>query len=317
MHLACLPHGSSGQTLRRVLAGVPNAGVLVLPASPAHRDGGQWLLGMMKAVRRELFLQPELQVLASVDPTAVEHVTLELARSLCESHSEATAIGRVHSVTNSTTIVEWLAAGETLQHQATGVELDEDATLHTAHVELGAAPVVEASESSASIVVASQLSPGSLALAAVYPQLSLDAHDWDLLATVVTLARIVEQPRHAAPLWLEVDEAGKALLVALPTLPPGALDELLQHEQRELAAGSVNADVAVELTAARWEAVSATHFALVGVKGTPPSGRYTAELFYSLDDSPEQRLWSTTVSKTLVDWDASVRTAQRWLDDAS
>lgn len=299
--------------LRRVLAGVPDAGVLVLPASPAHRDGGQWLLAMMKEIRRELFLQPELQVIASVDPAAVDRVTLDLSRALCESHSDATSIARVHTVASSTIIVEWLAAGETLEHRATGAELDEDAVLETAYIELGAAPVVEATESSASMVVSSQLSPGSLALAAVYELLSLDTQDWDGLATAVTLARLVEQPRGAAPLWLEVDDVGHLELVALPTVEIEHLQQLLDEEREALATGGANADVTVDLSDARWRTVSLGHFALVGVKGSPPSGRYAAELVYSLGDTDEQRLWPTSIAKTLVDWDASVRLARDWL----
>ncbi|MCO6043851.1 DUF1446 domain-containing protein [Aeoliella sp. ICT_H6.2] len=313
MHLACLPHGSSSQTLRRVLAGVPDAGVLVLPASPAHRDGGQWLLEMMKEIRRELFLQPELQVLASVDPAAVERVTLELARALCESHCDATSVARVRSVANSTTIVEWLAAGETLADRTTGEELNDDAVLQAAYVELGAAPVVEASESSASIVVSAQLSPGSLVLAAAYEGLPLDAHDWDGLATAVTLGRMIEQPRHAAPLWLEVDDGGHAMLVALPTLAPEALDKLLELERNDLATGAANADVIVDLSNACWQSLELGHFELVGVKGSPPSGRYATELVYSLGDDEHQHLWPTSVAKTLVDWDSSVHPASGWL----
>lgn len=313
MHIACLPHGSPRSMLRQVLSRMSDTRAIVLPSSPRQRDVGQWLLETMHELRRELFLEPELQVIASVDPAAVRKVTREVARMLAESRLDDVTIGRVQSTATATTIVEWLAGGETLAHAGTGEELNEDALLESAYIELGAAPLVDASESSARIIITTEMAPGSLALAAAYEQLELDAHDWNRLATLVTLARIVEEPRHAAPLWMEVGDAGEVTIALLPTCDIDQLDEALDHQRHALAQGNVNPDVGVELDDASWTMAAANKYTLVGVIGHPPTGRYAVELRYRETDSDTLHDWPTTISKTLVDWDASVRPARRWL----
>jgi hypothetical protein len=313
MHIACLPHGSPSSSLRQVLAGASDTRAIVLPSSPRHRDGGEWLLDAMRELRRELFLEPELQVFASVDPAAVRKVTREVARLLAESRLDEVTIGRVQSSATATTIVEWLAGGETFAHAETGDELDDDVLLETAYIELGAAPLVDASESSARIVISTEMAPGSLALAAAYERLELDAHDWNRLATLVTLARVVEEPRKAAPLWMEVSDGGEVVVATLPTIGIDTLDEALDYQRRELSSGRVNPDVGVELDGAGWEMIAANKYTLGGALGHPPTGRYAVELRYRETDSDTLHDWPTTISKTLVDWDASVRPARRWL----
>jgi hypothetical protein len=129
----------------------------------------------------------------------------------------------------------------------------------------------------------------------------------------VTLARIVEEPRQAAPLWMEVSDGGEVVVAALLTVGSEALDEALEHQRGEIAHGKVNPDVGVELGGARWEMVAANKYTLTGVEGHPPTGRYTVELRYRETDTDEVHDWPTTISKTLVDWDASVRPARKWL----
>lgn len=309
MQIACLPYASTSATLRRVLSGTSSLDAVVLPAAARH-DGGEWVTATLGQLRRELFLEPELQVLAAVEPTALDRVTLAVAEMLCEARSEHTTIARVRAVAKPESLVEWLAAGEELRHARTGAELDESSLLESAHVELGAAPVVEACEAGASVVLAELAAPGTLALAAAYDTLTVGAHDWNLLATASALAWLAEQPGEAAPLWM-VTDGSRAHLEGLPTLTAAALEARfaeLGGEQQVLR----TPDVEVDLSQAVIVAEGNGHFRLRGAMGSPPAARSAVELYFRSDQSDRLEAWPTSVAKTLVDWDATVRPAGDW-----
>lgn len=309
MQVACLPYGCDAAHLRRVLASLPNLSVLCLPATV----GDQWLLATLKLLGRELFLKPELQVVAAVETHAVDNVLSVTAQQLCDSRLDTLPMARVSATAQPTAIVEWLAAGETLQHTRTGAELDEDALLVAAHVQLGAAPLVEANDSGARVIVASGAAPGVLTLSATYASLDLDAHDWDRLASLQTMARLAEQVPAETPLGIDVQAGAAAYLASDPSLQPADIDSWLQSLRQNNSHGASSADVSVDLSNASIESVTPGRFILNGIVGKPPSGRCEVSIAYRHGDRDAIRYWPTTVAKALVDWDVKVRAANRWL----
>lgn len=312
MQIACLPYASSDAALRRVLSGTAHVDAVVLPAAAPH-DGGKWLQTALRQLRRELFLEPELQVLASVEPLVLDDVTRDVAEMLCEARCEHVAIAKVKAVADTEALVEWLATGEELRHAGSGIELDDDVILHSASIELGAAPVVEACESGSSVVLAGTVAPGTLALAAAYSGLMLGAQDWDRLATASAVARLVEQPGEAAPLWMTTDN-GAACIEGLPTLSTASLEARLAElggDDRVLR----TPDVVAKLAGARVTQLDTQQFGLEGIEGQPPVGRSATVVYHWGEDQPTLQTWPTTVASTLVDWDSTVRTAGDWLRD--
>ena len=306
MLVACLPHGSDESQLRRVLSGVPSVEVLVLPDA-----GGGWASEMLSALRRELFLQPELQVLLAVEQEALDRTVAAAAEVLCQANSGGMAIARTGTRGGVGQLVEWLAAGETLAHAATGQALTEEAMLHSVSIRFGAAPIVEACEIGASLVIAESPAPGALTLGAIYALLGIESNDWTRLATAEALARLVESPREARPLWLEVGDAGHLELMGLPTLTQEVLQAPFIAMQADLA-DRPSPDVAIDMAQAEIVPSGPGRFSLKGIVGSPPEARLAAEIEYYVEpDTPHER-WPIRVSRRLAEWDVQVRPATEW-----
>lgn len=311
MYVACLPHGCDPAAIRRVLAGAPAVDALVLPAGD-ERDDGKWLIATLSTLRRELFLQPELQVLASVDRAALATVVAEVARMLIEIRSGETLLTRVDGHIDSSSVGGMAAGGEAFLHRSTGSPLPSDAVVESAEVALGAAPFVETSALAAKLVVATPAVRGSLALAATCESLDLQPRDWDLLATVALAARLVEHPSGLGPLWLEVSQGQPPLLIGTSSMTATALRSRIDEEQAALADDSASPDVGIQFGNVDVVEQSPGRFWLAGVVGTPPPRACPLELCYRQAGSQQRHVWPTTISKYDVDWDIVVRSAQEW-----
>ncbi|QDU58010.1 hypothetical protein [Aeoliella mucimassa] len=310
MLVACLPYGSDDSQLRRVLAGMPAVDAVVLPAAGVD-EGAVWLEQLLPALRREIFLQPELQILVSVDREGLESTLRTAAEMLCQANSEETSLARTGTRGEVGQVVEWLAAGESLAHSRTGASLSDEAILDTASIRFGAAPIVEVCEIGASLVISESPAPGSLILGAIYQSLGIAGNDWHRLATAETLARLVESPHEARPLWLEVTDDGQLELVGLPTLTVEMLEASLETLREEVARDPSPA-VTIGLDQTTIEQIAPGRFSLHPITVQPAAGRYAVEITYRESAEAPPQKWPTSISRLQAEWEAQVWTAKEW-----
>lgn len=311
MQVVCLPYGCDAAHQQRMLASAPNLTAICLPAgAQAHQ---QWLLNSLKRLNRDLFLKPELQVLMAIAPQTMNEFVTEVVRQLCDAHLDTLPIACTSATATPEAIVEWLARGETLRHAQRATDLDDDALLVAAYARLGAAPLVEANESSARLILTSHATPGALVMAAIYPALQIEARDWNHLAQLQLLAQVAEQADAARPVWIDIGPDGDAYLRSPPQTSADPLSDLLQVVSGALADADSSVDVRIDARRARFEPVAAGQFRLTGVKGEPPAGRLPVQVAYRPRQDEPICLWPTSVARKLVDWDAEVRPAADWL----
>lgn len=311
MYAACLTPGTDPLVVRRTMCGVPRIDALVLPACEAA-GGSEWLLSTLRDLRRELFLDPELQVIASVRSADVDKVVRKVAELLVESRCGTVTVGTIPNRPPGATLASWRRAGESLLHTDTQNEFPSDATVVSVEVQLGAAAVVEAVEAEAKIIVTSRVPVGSLGTAAVFEALKLMPQDWDRLATVATIARLIENPGSFAPLWLEIDDHQLAYCIGTETLTAEALELRLEQERKQLLSADVQTDVTIDLASVRVDRSPPGRFQLEGIAGSPPAGVCRVDLTYRMPNAHRLQYWPTSIQRSSVNWDVVVKPASEW-----
>ena len=87
----------------------------------------------------------------------------------------------------------WMANGETLSHLETGAPFDADGGMTVnANVYLGAAPIVEALQAGADIVITGRVADPCLYLAPLIAHYGWDWDDWDRLAAGIVVGHLLE-----------------------------------------------------------------------------------------------------------------------------
>ena len=306
MYVACLTPGAEPAVIRRAMCGVPRVDALLLVASN-QSDGADWLVGTLRDLRRELFLDPELLVLGSVPAPMLDRALVGAAELLIESRCEGTTIGKIgidlQQVANDR---------GSLQNLAAKANLPDDAVIDRVDVRWGASPLVDSLQSLAKITLVADAAPGSLGVASVFEALQLTARDWDRLATVAAISCIVEQPDAQGPLWLEVDEAGQPTCLGPDTYTAEAFQRQLACLTQQLIKGQPSPDVTIDLSGVSVQTARAGRHLLQGVTGGPPGSDYTVEVSYRAPTNSSPRQLQTSLPRSDVGWEVVVRTASDW-----
>lgn len=310
MYVACLTPGADPLVIRRAMCGVPRVDALLL-AGGNQGDAADWLVAMLRELRRELFLDPELLVLGSVPADALAEVVRRTAELLVECRCENTTLGTIRC---SCRFQQRDTAQPELPPELQPPDgLPATAVVETITARLGASPLVESMDSQAKITLTGSAGAGSLGLAAVVESLHLAPRDWHRLATAATIARVIEHPGTNAPLWMEVDEAGQTYCVGPDTFTAEAFERHLTSLADRLAAGELCPDVSIDLSQATVETTRAGRYALQGVTGSPPVGTCTVDVACHVPGEAELRRWTTEQPRADIDWEAVVWKAERWL----
>jgi len=308
MQLACLPPGTDASRLERVVAAAPEARGLLIPTAD-HPEGDRWTRALA-LLRRELYLRPELQVLATVAAGQVDRARRQVARSLVEGGCGDCLIAAVEGDDVRRRIAGWIAEGHELPHRATGQPLPLAVSVLGARVQWGAAAWVEACACGAQVVLGPVPAAGALTVAALYESLQLTPRDWDRLAAVATVGRVIESPEPLPPLWAEV--AGDGTVGWGGTSDIEALRARLAVEAHRLTADLPQPDVELDLTSAQVVAPAPARWQPTGVRGGPPTGHYALDIHLRVSNSAKQQTWPTTIPKTEVDWDVTIKRAADW-----
>ncbi len=311
MYAACLTPQDDSTIVRRAMCGVPRVDALILAAGRAS-GGSEWVLATLHDLRRELFLDPELQVVACVAPQELEEVVRKTADLLIESRCPTTTIGVPRLANADHLVAQYSKTPATRSPAELLATLPNDAQIESIEVQLGAAAMVEAVDSGAKIVLVSDVAPGCLVTAAVFEALQLPPRDWNRLATVVTIARLMEQPMPPAPLWLEIDSHGQPYCLVPDTLTVESFLRRLGQEAEALRAQPDAAAVTIDLSQVEVAPTTPRRYALTGVVGTPPSSRTPVRIGYHLPGSTLLRHSESTVERSGTEWSIEVKSAKDW-----
>lgn len=184
------------------------------------------------------------------------------------------------------------AAGEMLAHIETGAPLDLDTggILVNANVYLGAAPIVEALQAGAHIVITGRVADPALYLAPLVAHYGWAWDDWNRLASGIVAGHLLEctgqvvggnslaamdhvaatdLPRLGYPI-AELEADGRFVLTKTPGLPgmvsPETVKEQLLYEVHD-PAHYITPDVVADFTTLKLEAVGPDRVAVSGVTG--------------------------------------------------
>lgn len=188
---------------------------------------------------------------------------------------------------------ELQAAGENLAHLETGEALDLDAgQLVNANVYLGAAPIVEALQNGADMIITGRVADPCLYLAPLIAHYGWAWDDWDKLAAGIVAGHLLEctgqvvggnslavidqiDPADLNKLGYpiaEVDPDGSFILTNTPGHPGivnvDTVKEQLLYEVHD-PANYITPDVTANFTTLRLEEVGANRVRVSGVTGTP------------------------------------------------
>ncbi len=313
MYVACLTPEADPLVVRRSMCGVPRINALLLAAGDTAA-AGDWLLATLTDLRRELFLDPELQVLASVPPDSDEVVS-RAARLLVESQCPATTIGLITPPRHAQLLASVEAAGDAMLHRQSLTPFPVEAIVDWIYLPSDATPIVEAIQSEAKIAIATNAAPAALGIAAVFESLRLGPRDWDRLASVATIARLIEHSGQQSPLWMEIDEHGQPFCLGPDTFTAEALERRLLDQWTQLYSEPSDT-VAVDLSDVEVLPTTRGRYQLKGIRGAPPSGRYAVRIAYRMPESDQMVYWPTSVPRAAVDWDVVVQPASQWNNQA-
>ncbi len=199
--------------------------------------------------------------------------------------------------------------GDDLRPHADALELSHDAVFASAY--LGAAPIVEALDRGADIVITGRVADASLFLAPLVHEFGWAADDWDRLAAGVTVGHLLECSaqvtggNHSGDWWAhgdfsqpgfpiaECDASGEAVI----TKPAGTgglvsfdtVREQLLYEVHDPSA-YLNPDVTADFTSVRLEDLGGDRVRLHGVRGTAAPASYKGLVCTTAGYSGEARL---------------------------
>ncbi len=311
MYVACLTPEADPLVVRRTLCGVPCVDVLALRPS-GEAQGSVWLLDTLMDLRRELFLDPELQLVAGVPAFDHQAVREGIASMLVELHEPNITIGSVVPPTGDQLLTAVQAEDHAICNRVTRAALPSGAVIESVGVRADAAPIIETIQSGAKIVLASDPLPGALGTAAAFESLHLQRHDWDHLATVATIARIVENPGRSAPLWMEIGESGHPFCLGTESLTAEAIHLRVAGQRAAMEQEADGTTVAIDLSSVQIVPTGNGRFQLNGIQGAPPKGNHVAVLVYRNSESEDLHSFPTSVHRTAMDWNVMVKSASEW-----
>lgn len=189
---------------------------------------------------------------------------------------------------------ELRAAGEAFHHLETGQPLptSADQTLVTANVYLGAAPLVEALQAGADIVIAGRVADPCLYLAPLIARYGWAWDDWDRLASGIVCGHLLEctaqvvggnslalidridprdLPRLGYPI-AEVEESGAFVITKTPGLPGCVTQETVKEQllyEVHDPAHYLTPDVTADFTTLRLTDDGTDRVRIIGVRGYP------------------------------------------------
>ena len=197
-------------------------------------------------------------------------------------------------------------------NRETGAALPSGAVIESVRVRADASPIIEAIQSGVKIVLVSDPLPGALSTAVAFESLHLQPRDWDHLATVETIARIVENPGQLAPLWMEIDESGRPYCLGTENLTAEALHLRVAGQWSTMQQEADGTTVAIGLSNVQVVPTGNGRFRIDGIKGAPPKGDHVAVFVYRTSQSDSKREFPTTVHRTAMNWNVMIKSASEW-----
>jgi hypothetical protein len=284
---ACSP-----TSLLAELQSVAQLKALLLPGASSRYSSdtsigpqGEWLVEALRSLRTLLYLDPQLTVFATLGGEPWRAPLEGIAALLVDAQLGNLAVGRVVGDRLEERIGSLLRDGIPLCHTSSGDALTELANpIVSAQVALGAAPYVHAVAEGCRFVLGGVASPGALAMAPLFEQLTVDRSDWDRMATATVHAAIVER----FSFDLEVADNGELRLWPRGDATSAAdIEQKIRRGLEDMGAiGGIAhfslPDVLIDWRHMNFKWQHHGEFTVAGITGTPPATELSLELVYVL-----------------------------------
>ncbi|NIP85786.1 MAG: acyclic terpene utilization AtuA family protein, partial [Planctomycetales bacterium] len=253
---------------------------------------------VMADITRFLKSQPNLRIVTNAGGLHPQACARAVADQLCAAGLAKLAVGVVAGDDLLPRIAELQQQGARLKNLDTGQPLsDVPAEIVAANAYLGAAPIKQALDAGARVVITGRVADASLTVAPAVAHYDWSWQDWDRLAAASVAGHVIECGAQATGGYTtdwrhyslanigypiaEIDEKGETIITK-PPASGGAVNRHTVAEQLVYEIGDpsryLTPDVEVDLTNVELAELANDRVAVRGAQGRPPPDQYKVSL---------------------------------------